>query len=75
MNFQNIVTSSLAELLITFQGAIAPLLELGKVEDWDGTKLKKREEEIRELVIILAGKCIAILLEKLSKCYEAQQKA
>lgn len=53
-------TSSLTQLLMSFQGAIAPLLELGKIEDWDGRTLKKREEEIRELVIILGGKCIAI---------------
>jgi hypothetical protein len=65
MNFEKIVTNSLTELLMSFQAAIAPLLELGKIEDWDGTELKKREEKIRELVIILAGKCIAILLEKL----------
>ena len=75
MNLQNIVTSSLTELLKSFQAAIAPLLELGKIEDWSGTELKKREEKIRELVIILAGKCIAILLEKLSKYSEAQEKA
>ena len=70
-------------MVINFQAAFAesappataPLLELGKIEEWDGTKLKKRESEIRELVIILAGKCIAILLEKLSKCQEAQLKA
>ena len=75
MNLQKIVTNSLTELLITFQSAIAPLLELGKIENWDGTELKKREEEIRKLVIILGGKCIAILLEKLSKYSEAQAKA
>ncbi|MGK7953968.1 MAG: ISLre2 family transposase [Crocosphaera sp.] len=75
MNFQNVVTNSLTQLLKTFQSAIAPLLEIGKIEDWDGTELKKREEKIRELVIILAGKCIVILLEKLSLCSEAQEKA
>ena len=60
MSFENIVTNTLTELLRSFQSAIAPLLELGKIEDWDGTELKNREEKIRELVIILAGKCIAI---------------
>ena len=52
MSFENIVTNTLTELLRSFQSAIAPLLELGKIEDWDGTELKKREEKIRELVII-----------------------
>ncbi len=75
MNLQKIVTNSLTELLMSFQAAIAPLLELGKIEEWDGTELKKREEEIRKLVIILGGKCIAMLLEKLSKYSEAQEKA
>ncbi len=75
MNFEKIVTNSLTELLKSFQLAISPLLELGKIEDWSGTELKKREEQIRELVIILAGKCIAILLEKLSLYSEAQEKA
>ena len=75
MSFENIVTNTLTELLRSFQSAIAPLLELGKIEDWDGTELKKREEKIRELVIILAGKCIAILLEKLSQYSEAQERA
>lgn len=75
MNFENIITSSLTQLLITFQSAIAPLLEIGKIEDWDGIELKKREEKIRELVIILAGKCIAMLLEKLSLYSQAQEKA
>ncbi len=45
-------------MVINFQAAFAesappataPLLELGKIEEWDGTKLKKRESEIRELV-------------------------
>ncbi len=75
MNLQKIVTNSLTELLMSFQSAIAPLLELGKIDDWDGIELKKREEKIRELVIILGGKCIAILLEKLSLYSEAQEKA
>ena len=75
MNFEKIVTNSLTELLTSFQAAIAPLLELGKIEDWDGTELKKREEEIRKLVIILGGKCIAILLKKLSKYSEAKERA
>ena len=75
MNSNQIVSHSLTESLQKFQKAIAPFLELGKVEQWDGKKLKKREEKIREAALILAGKCIAILLEKLANWQAAQERA
>jgi hypothetical protein len=37
---------------------------------WKNT-LKKREEKIRDSALVLAGKCIAILLYQLSKWDEA----
>ncbi len=79
-----ITTDSLAQVLREFQmtiarravaSPIAPLLELEKVEQWDGKTLRKREEKIRESALILGGKCIAILLKKLSNCHEAQLRA
>ena len=45
------------------------------MEQWDGKTLKKREEKIREAALILAGKCIAILLEKLANWQEAKERA
>ena len=75
MNSNNITRESLTQLLTDFQSGIAPLLELGKVEQWDGKTLKKREEKIREAALVLAGKCIALLLEQLSKWDEALIKA
>ncbi len=45
------------------------------MEQWDGRTLLKREKKIREAALILAGKSIAILLEKLSNCQEAQLRA
>ena len=54
---------------------IAAQLEVGKVEQWDGRTLLKREKKIREAALILGGKCIAILLKKLSNCQEAQSRA
>ncbi len=84
MNSNQIVANSLTESLQEFQKApsltgrlrlIAPFLELGKVEQWDGKALKKREEKIREAALILAGKCIAVLLEKLANCQAAQERA
>ena len=50
-----ITTDSLAQVLREFQMTIAPLLELGKVEQWDGRTLLKREEKIREAALILGG--------------------
>lgn len=75
MNCLKITTDSLAQLLREFQMAIAPLLELGKVEEWDGRTLRQREEKLRESALILGGKCIAILLKKLSNCHEVQLRA
>ncbi len=75
MNCLKITTDSLAQLLREFQMALAPLLQLGKVEQWDGRTLLKREEKIRESALILGGKCIAILLKKLSNCHEIKLRA
>ncbi len=75
MELKKIATNSLPQLLIAFQTAIAPLLEIGNIEEWDGRTLKEREEKIREIGLILVGKCIVILLEKLASSEEAQLKA
>ncbi len=45
------------------------------MEQWDGRTLLQREEKIREAALILAGKCIAILLEKLANWQEAKERA
>lgn len=75
MNSNKITSLSLTESLKDFQRASAPLLELGTVEQWDGKTLKKREEKIKDSALVLAGKCIAILLDQLSKWDEAQERA
>ncbi len=75
MNSNQIVANSLTEALTDFQKVLAPLLELGKVEQWDGISLLHREEKIREAALILAGKCIAILLKKLANWQSAQERA
>ncbi len=75
MNSNQIVANSLTEAVNNFQREIAPLLELGKVEQWNGKTLKKREENIREAALILAGKCIAFLLKKLANWQAAQERA
>ena len=75
MNSNKITSFSLTESLKDFQRAIAPLLELEKVEQWSGRTLLQREEKIRDAALILAGKCIAILLEQLSQWDEALEFA
>jgi len=75
MNSNQIVSNSLTEALKDFQRAVDPLLELGKVEQWDGRTLLNREEKIREAALILAGKCIAFLLKKLANWQAAQERA
>ena len=49
-----------------FKENVTKILELTDIEDWDGVKIKDKEEEIRNIALILAGQCIAILLYNLS---------
>lgn len=58
-----------------FQVKITKLLELNNVTEWSGTIIKDREEKIREATLILAGQCVAILLDNLSKSTEASYTA
>ncbi len=66
---------NLKQSLEDFQVTIAELLKLNNVNQWDGTIIKDREEKIREAALILAGQCVAILLDTLSKSTEASQTA
>lgn len=50
-----------------FHFQVTKLLEFTNITEWNGTKLREREEEIREQAMILAGQCIAVLLYNLSK--------
>lgn len=50
-----------------FKDNVTKILELTDIENWDGVKVKKKEEEIRNIALILAGQCIAILLYNLSQ--------
>ncbi|AVZ31214.1 ISLre2 family transposase [Nodularia spumigena] len=50
----------------TFQSNATKLLDFANIPEWDGKKLKEREEEIRVQALILAGQCMAILLYNLS---------
>ncbi len=58
-----------------FQVKITELVKLNNVTEWDGTVIKEREEKIREAALILAGQCIGVLLNNLSKSPEAASTA
>ncbi|MBE9237623.1 hypothetical protein IQ227_16720 [Anabaena aphanizomenioides LEGE 00250] len=51
------------------------LLDLTKIEEWDGRTVKEREEKIREAALVLAGQCIVMLLHKLSQSEVAHETA
>ncbi len=61
--------------LLDFQASITEILKSNNVNQWNGITLKDREEKIRETALILAGQCIGILLNNLSKSREASQTA
>ena len=75
MNQQKIANFNLKESLKDFQVDVIELLRLNNVTEWSGTIIKEREEKIREAALILAGQCVAILLDNLSKSIEVQETA
>jgi len=47
-------------------------MSLTDVCQWDGRTIYEREEKIRQAALILAGQCMALLLQKLSQSKSAQ---
>jgi hypothetical protein len=68
-------TFDLTKSLSNFQEKVTKLVELTNIPEFDGQVLKEYEEKIREFAIILAGECIALLLNNLSKSQEFLDKA
>ena len=68
-------TFDLSKSLEHFQEKVTKLLELTNIPEFDGRALKVREEKIRESALILAGECMALLLNNLSKSREFLDKA
>jgi hypothetical protein len=52
----------LSKSLEHFQEKVTKLLELRNISEWDGRVFREREQEIREISLILAGECTAFLL-------------
>ena len=59
-------TLDLNKFVKEFKENVTKILELTDVENWDGVKVKEKEERIRNIALVLAGQCIAILLYNLS---------
>ena len=75
MNQKKFAGVNLNQSLEDFQADITQLLKLNNVTEWSRITIKNREEKIREAALILAGQCVAILLDKLSKSKEASRTA
>ncbi len=75
MNQKNFANFNLNQSIHNFQVNITELLQLNNLAQWNGITLKEREEKIREAALILAGQCIGILLNNLSKSEEVAETA
>ncbi|RCJ31023.1 hypothetical protein A6V25_35525 [Nostoc sp. ATCC 53789] len=65
----------LSKSLSNFSSEVTKCLELTNITEWNGKILEEREGKIREIALILAGQCIAILLYNLSQSQSANQAA
>lgn len=57
---------NLSQSLQRFETLVMSVLSLGELDEWNGSKLRETEAEIRQGALCLAGQCIALLLSKLS---------
>lgn len=73
---KNIQSSlDLSKSLSDFKEKVTKLLEITNLSEWSGQTFKDREEEIRNTALILAGECVALLLNKLSHSQDALNTA
>lgn len=75
MNKKILANLNLNQSLEECKVGISKLLKIDNVTEWTGITIKEREEKIRESALILAGQCVAILLDNLSKSREARLTA
>ena len=75
MNPKILANFNLSQSVEEFQVSIQELLKLDNVTEWTVRTIKQREVLIREAALILAGQCVAILLDNLSKSREAKETA
>ena len=58
-----------------FRQAVLPLIDPTQEEDWDGVKLKSKEQAILQAGLRLVGHCIAILIYQLALSLSVQMTA
>ena len=68
-------TLDLDHAIAAFREAIDSALSVGEIEDWDGEKLRRHEQTIRQAALVLAGQCIALLIHRLATHRCAYQEA
>lgn len=57
---------NLRESVQKFERLVTSVLRFGEMDEWNGSKLRETEAEIRQGALVLAGQCIALLVSKLS---------
>ena len=60
---------------MSFRESILNAMDVGEVSDWDGARLRQREQQIRQASLVLAGQCIALLIHTLANHRQAHQEA
>lgn len=68
-------TLDLTQSLETFREKIIKELSLENISQWDGRNIREREQKIRQAGLVLAGQCIALLLNNLAQSPEAMKTA
>lgn len=68
-------TLDLDKAIEAFREAVQAALDIGEVKEWDGRMFLKREIQILNAALVLAGQCIGILLYLLVSMNSTQQEA
>jgi hypothetical protein len=75
MSKNKLTRFNLTEIMTKLSERVQKILEITGVENWDGTTVLEKEQQLREAGLILVGECTALLLQKLSELPQAQKIA
>lgn len=59
----------------TFRASIMEVISLDEMAPWDANELRRREQQIRQASLLLAGQCIALLIHLLANQAWAHEQA
>lgn len=68
-------TLDLERAIEAFRKSMEQALAIGEIGQWDGDRLREREQSIRQASLVLAGQCIALLINRLVQQPQAHQEA